>query len=321
MEFSDEPFQTMQVVTDSPQVPPFSRSMKRKSMKRKLIYCVCSIATAKSLLLLLNLVCIIVGSGVLGVGLWAGFDKRSFIDYTGWVEDKAVKDKISDIADETPLGRAPIILVIFGAMLLILSILGCIAAIGESRCLLTCYAMILLTFMLMEIATAGAAIGYRNEAKDYIKANMKSTLLQYVHPASREDKNGITFMWDRIMANYECCGVDNFTDLEQSKYWITNSTIKIPSACCILRDKKSIFPQDFKCANNPTEENSNMNKGCYNALAAEVENYNTVPMLVVSVLAVGQAMGIILAFSLCQSITVFKVKKLCEYRQRRRSRA
>jgi tetraspanin-18 len=325
MEFNAQPFQSMQRATDSPQVVsevlPDSRILKRKLKRRKLIYCVCSFAMAKSLLVLLNILYVAVGCGVLGVGFWAGFDKRSFIDYTGWIEDIKIKEKISDIADETPLGKAPILMVILGAIILLLNLLGCCAAAVESRCLLTCYAMMLLIIMLMEIAAGPAAVFYRNEARNYIKAAMKSTLAEYAHFLSRKDKEGVTLLWNSIMVNYECCGVDNYTDLHHSKNWENPEDPKITIECCILKDTKELVARDSTCIKNPTEENSYMNKGCYNSLAAEVENYNTVPTLILCLLTVSLAMGMILAFCLCQSITAFKVKELCEYRQKRRTRA
>jgi hypothetical protein len=324
MEFNTQPFESMQRATDSPQavseVLPDSRILKKELKSRKLIYCICSISIAKRLLVLLSMLYLAAGCVVLGVGLWAGFDKRSFIEYTGWIEDEKVKEKISDIADETPLGRAPILMVILGTIILLLGLLGCGGAANENRCLLTCYAMILLIFMLMEIAAGSAALVYRKEARNYIKAAMKSTLDQYIPSTSREDRGGVSLMWDRIMANYECCGVDNSTDIEHSKHWHAQEYMKIPMACCILRDKMGISPTDAKCAKNPSDENSNMNKGCYNSLAAEVENHSIVPMQILSLSAVCQAMGMVLAFCLCQSITVFKVKELCEYRQKRRAR-
>ena len=94
----------------------------------------------------------------------------------------------------------------------------------------------------------------------------------------KEEMNLISFVWNSVMANIECCGLDNYTDFKNSMEWqrsklnlqaskfvyigkqIDVLTIQIlPSACCILDQSKypqTISPQDAHCVFVPTKYNS-----------------------------------------------------------------
>lgn len=59
------------------------------------------------------------------------------------------------------------------------------------------------------------------------------------------------------MAQFQCCGVNSYTDFDTSPSWISNRGPRtVPEACCILTDKTLITPRDPSCIYSPSDANS-----------------------------------------------------------------
>ena len=91
-----------------------------------------------------------------------------------------------------------------------------------------------------------------------------------------EEKNLVSFFWNNVMAQLECCGVNNYTDFTYSAEWqrsklnlqvisrfdlfiLTFIIQLVPSSCCILDQTEypqTISPQDAHCVFVPTKYNS-----------------------------------------------------------------
>lgn len=70
-------------------------------------------------------------------------------------------------------------------------------------------------------------------------------------------------MWNQLMAQFKCCGVNSYSDFEQSQLWLQNkSSRQIPEACCVLADKTLLTPQDLNCPYSPSDINSYYMKVC-----------------------------------------------------------
>jgi hypothetical protein len=251
---------------------------------------------------------IVVGSVVFVAGLWAGFDKRSFVDVTGVIKDKVLISRLNDIADATILGKVSIIIAVLGTMILILSLLGYIAAAGERRYLLNCYATILIVMTTMEAATACASVFYKNEAETTVKDALMACLKKYNPMKQRSKKDGLILMWESIMANYKCCGIYNFTDFED-KLDMPIGHPKVPESCCIKRN-------DANCTLNPTVLNSYKDKGCYEAVTVELVKHIDAPILIAAVLILSQVTGIILASRLSHTLLISTAKDMWGYHRR-----
>jgi hypothetical protein len=246
------------------------------------------------------------------LGMWAVFDISSFVHATYLTGDELLTRNINDIVNGTPLGKVPGVLVTVGAVTLVLSFIGYIAAAGERRHLLICYATILAIIVLLEIVAGFTVLASRNKARNVIKEAIKTTFNKYDHWHYKQDTKGITIMWDRIMTNFQCCGVDNYTDFKIIRDWHWSPQMKVPESCCISGDVL------HNCTEHPTELNSNLNKGCYNFIVAEIKKYTAISILTATVLLFSQLMGSVLAFYLSQLHFVSKVKHLARYRQKRR---
>jgi hypothetical protein len=285
--------------------------------RRRLIYCLCSDSLSKNLLLTMNSVFIIISFVVIGIAMWSVFDKRSFVEYAGWVEDEDVIAGLSYIADSTPLGWGPVIVFIFGVIMFLLSFLGMAAAGGERRLLLSCYATILLVILVLEIGLGCSAIAYRPELRQAILKSMKGTLPEYVSVQGRRDVNGLTAMWNRVMINLECCGVESGNDFALKEKFTEPEIVRIPLSCCIYADKKQKKIKYADCSEKLDDKNSNKNKGCYNAIVYEVNKNAKTPFAIFMVLVLSQITAMVLAFCLCQSLTAIQVRRMYGLRERR----
>lgn len=73
--------------------------------------------------------------------------------------------------------------------------------------------------------------------------------------------DAVTLMWNQIMGSFSCCGVNNYNDFSNSPNWmLTRGNRTIPEACCVLKDRANLIPDDPDCIYNPTDANSYMYK-------------------------------------------------------------
>ncbi|XP_021937297.1 CD82 antigen-like isoform X2 [Zootermopsis nevadensis] len=259
----------------------------------------CGTSLAKYLLCLFNFVFFGFGTVVLGIGIWIASDKHSFIQFTKLIDNEELRIQFQQITQPTVIEQAAYILIAAGAFMFLVSFLGYCGALRESRCLLTCYGVFLLIILLMEITAGGLAAAYRSEAEKETRVFLKSTISKYY---AAKEKDAVTLMWDYIMANMKCCGVDSYEDFSESKKWIEGGK-KVPDACCVLEGDVAKFkPMSEMCPDVPTDINSYWKKGCYDTFVQLImENINIAIGIGIGIGLV-QLLGIILAFCLCRSI-------------------
>jgi hypothetical protein len=232
-------------------------------------------------------VLLVVGFAVLCFAIWAAWDKHSFIEFTGLIEDEEQRTHLVKTTESTVVNRT--IYVIIGAVGLMLFIisLGCRGASRESRCLLTYYAVILLIIMVMITVAGFLATVYTFNAEKEIKAYMISSLQQYSANHVKEKKTDVTLLWDSIFRTFQCCGVNSNTDFREMSN-IGNKTV-FPETCCIFGFELS--DEVLKCKPNPDGYDVVFEMGCYDAiLGVTMKNINIV---------IGIASGLVLSVSLC----------------------
>jgi tetraspanin-18 len=132
--------------------------------------------------------------------------------------------------------------------------------------------MFLIIILLMEITAAGLSAAYRNEADKEAQAFLKSSINKY-YAAKEEDD--VILMWDYIMANVKCCGVDSSEDFRESNKW-TEGNKTVPDACCVLEGDVLKYQPKFKsCPYRPSDCNSCWKKAHYSTFVEViVENIN-----------------------------------------------
>jgi hypothetical protein len=311
-------------VTPSLQVSeiiPDCHTLNWDAIKHRLIhlYGDCSSSRIRRMLVLLNIFYLVCGFVILMLGMWAILDSASFFHAARLTDDQLITYKLNDILDGTPLRKIPPILFTAGAIIILFSSLGYFAAAGERKHLLICYSTTILIIMVMEIIAGCIAIASKNEMRIAIRETIKTTFSKYDYWYQRQDRNGLTLMWDRIMEKFQCCGVDNSTDFLFILDWHTTEHMKVPEACCNFTVIKYTQQNRDNCVILPTTVNSYKDKGCYNSIVAVIKKYTTILLLMVIALLLSQIMGMFLAFLLFLHLQfISKVKHLGKYRQNRR---
>lgn len=276
----------------------------------------CGATCAKYLLCLFNFAFFMVGSAVLCIGIWLAVAKESFINLTristtsfnGGPEENILQE----LTEPSVIEQGAYILIAAGAFIFIISFLGYCGAIKESRVLLTAYGIFIVIIALLQVAAIVLAAVFRTKAVDEAENFAKYTLKKYYTDA--EHRDAVTLSWDFMMAELECCGVNNYEDFKDAEKFMqyTRSAGKgqiVPESCCFLKnytqtDGVNLFtPASDQCITNPTGSNSNFNKGCYSKIANWIQGNMTIVIGTAAGVLGLQVLGIIFAFCLCKAVT------------------
>ncbi|XP_070501913.1 tetraspanin-18B isoform X1 [Chironomus tepperi] len=227
---------------------------------------------AKYILCMFNFVFFILGSLVLGLGLWLRFDKDSILALMKNVNSEHI-DRFTEpqLVDQTVY-----IFIVIGALMFVLGFLGYCGALRESQCLLSLYGVCLIILLVLEIVLFVFAVAYQDVVKDETESFLKTTIKEY--KSSGKEKDGVSLMWNQLMAQFQCCGVNSYSDFETSPFWLSNRGSRmVPEACCQLSDKTLITPSDLNCPYSPSDENSYYMRGCQTTLIDYLRaNCNTI---------------------------------------------
>jgi len=282
----------------------------------------CGATCAKYLLCLFNFVFFVVGSAVLCVGIWLAVDKKSFINlakFSTLNEGVQQPNFLQELTEPTVIEQLAYILIAAGAFIFIISFLGYCGAIKESRVLLTAYGLFIIIIILLQAALIVLAAIYKAKAETHSKKFLQHTITEHYTHKSR--RNAVTLLWDFVMKDLECCGVEGSSDfsevkaIEFHKYAkiysdeTGDSKPKIPEACCILKSRNKttkeeglFVPNDINCITAPTTTNSNMKKGCYERVRNWITgNVNLVIGIAAAVIGL-QILFIIFSFCLCKAV-------------------
>ncbi|TRY63696.1 hypothetical protein TCAL_00391 [Tigriopus californicus] len=129
-----------------------------------------------------------------------------------------------------------VLLIVVGALMMILAVIGCVAAFVESHTLLMIYYVsVLVAFLLIVI---GMVLGYvyRGQLETTLRQELLDTMPSY-DPEKPQDS--ITLAWDKTQGNLECCGVAKGEE-RPWKAWLTNQRLnsgqadsRVPESCCL----------------------------------------------------------------------------------------
>ncbi|KFO98541.1 Tetraspanin-1, partial [Calypte anna] len=169
----------------------------------------------KVMMILFNLAIFLGGGTLLGVGIWVAVDGKSFLDIFG-----ALSSSVLQVVNVSYF------LIVIGAILLVIGFLGCCGAQKESKCLLMLFFAVVLIIFIAEIAAAVVALVYTGLAEVLLRG--------VVTPLLKEkfgNDDPFTQIWNVTMGEIGCCGLNNYTDLTDSPWYISNNHT-YPAPCC-----------------------------------------------------------------------------------------
>ncbi|NWZ05050.1 TSN1 protein, partial [Agelaius phoeniceus] len=168
----------------------------------------------KVMMILFNLAIFLSGGTLLGVGIWVKVDGESFLKIFGTLSSSILQ--VVNVA---------YLLIVIGAILLVIGFLGCYGAQKESKCLLMMFFSVVLIIFIAEVAAAVVALVFTGLAE---------TLLTGLVTPLLKEKYGVdeafTQIWNVTMSEVHCCGLNNYTDFNNSYFYDTHHGY--PGQCC-----------------------------------------------------------------------------------------
>ncbi|XP_046673571.1 LOW QUALITY PROTEIN: CD151 antigen-like [Homalodisca vitripennis] len=176
-----------------------------------------------------NIVFLLSGCGVLAVGLWSVLYKHQYVS----------------LLTTVTYALTAYVLVIAGALVLFVVILGCCGVWRENRCLLLVYTFLLLLIFLLEVMAGLLAYVYQAQVGDELAVTLNATFLE-----TYRIKNEQTAAIDKMQQELTCCGVKSFEDWQYSvwKQQSGESPIRVPDTCCLTPSPgcgRSISPSNI----------------------------------------------------------------------------
>ncbi|KAM6941149.1 tetraspanin 34a [Lycodopsis pacificus] len=162
------------------------------------------------------------GACILGVGVWVKVDSSSLL---GLLDD--VEGAPSGLSQ---LVNVAYLLIAVGAVLLVIGFLGCCGAVRESRCMLLTFFSIVLIIFLIEVAGAVVLLVFKDLAEqvlDRLEDDVKKSIKEKYGSNER-----FTSLWNATMNEFKCCGYKNYTDFDDSPFYIDHERDLYPVTCC-----------------------------------------------------------------------------------------
>ncbi|RUS87841.1 hypothetical protein EGW08_004374 [Elysia chlorotica] len=223
----------------------------------------------KYLLFLFNLMFVLAGVALIAAGAYVKVKLDQYYDFFG----------------NDYMGPG-ILLIVVGVFIFFLAFFGCCGAYKENYCLTMTFAVCLGIIFILEISGGIAGFVLREDIEDEVESVLAEALKNY----GKKDHEGVTSAWDKLQNEFDCCGVQNYTN------WMVVLP-KPPISCC--KDSAT----DNQCAQRSYNDTSAINKdGC----SETFENYLKNKVAIVGGVGIGlafvQVVGILFACCLARAI-------------------
>jgi hypothetical protein len=281
----------------------------------------CGAKCAKIVLIVYNIIFLLSGLFLIGLGIWLVADGRvhNLVNLT------------FNGSNSSLLRNAAIILITMGVLVVIISVLGFVAAVMENIVLLSIYIAFLIVIFCGEITGGVLAIVFKDRIiyglKNILNESLDGQLSRTsVNPYYREstanntDTSCVTsdvgYLWDWAQITFECCGVETnnagYSSRLNSTYNFKNmcpqlKTDYVPLSCCPFVNQSSSFgdfhtvPDNQYAAQNLVNCAQPNTNGCYNEVATWLEKYAPVLIGIGIGFAMLELFGIIFAVCLCRN--------------------
>ncbi|XP_046364084.1 CD63 antigen-like [Haliotis rufescens] len=156
----------------------------------------------KVLLMVFNIIFVIVGCALIGVGAY-------------------VQTQLTDVASifGSEYNGPGILLIFVGVIIFLIAAFGCLGACRENHCCIMTFAGLLVVIFILEIGGGIAGFVLRDQIESTAVEKMEKAQGRY--NSSQDVREG----WKFIQQSFKCCGADNYTSWERY-------LPKPPESCC-----------------------------------------------------------------------------------------
>ncbi|KAK3924973.1 Tetraspanin-11 [Frankliniella fusca] len=222
-----------------------------------------------------NLVFLLGGLAVLGVGVWTISDHLAY----------------APLLSTVTYAECAWVLAIAGVLVVLTAVLGCVGVWRRNRCLLLGYTFLLLLIFLLEAMVGVLAYVYKENVETELAVNLNRTFMDFYSVDAAK-----TQAIDRMQREYKCCGAQTYEEWRLSA-WMKSASrdkrSKVPNSCCKTETSSSGAP----CG--ASDHPSNIpHTGCFHRLLEELRRQLEVLGAVGLGLSVIQVFGMLLSCAL-----------------------
>lgn len=272
--------------------------------------------TLKMVLQCYNVIILILGCAVLGVGIWLlvkEFSTREMAAIMG-----------SRIVEYVTYG-----LVAGGGSATILAFCGCCGTMRQEKFVLGFYGVVLTLVLLTLCVGFGVSFIFKDDIADGIKRRFETTIIKNygVDIQKNQTNKLITDAWDSMQQALGCCGAHGDVNGDYSwgiykqqsvwhKLYKPNGKIYVPDSCCKDSESRLLCQGNNDKYDGPpvygppnTEYRTHKDNpalyttGCYDKAVEYLDQHFIIIIVVTGPVAFLMLGGIIIAFYLCANVT------------------
>lgn len=178
-----------------------------------------SVVFLKYVLHIFNIVFLLSGIGVLGVGVWTVVAKHQYVV----------------LLTNATYEVAAWVLIAAGCLVVIVTAVGCIGVLQDNRLFILMYTFALLLIFLLEAMVGIMSFLYEPHVADELYLNLNKTFID-----NYKVDDSKTRAIDQMHIEYKCCGANLFEDWQYSRWQRQKLSegLKVPNSCC-----KTLTPQ------------------------------------------------------------------------------
>lgn len=278
----------------------------------------CGAKCAKIILIIYNIIFLLSGLCLIALGIWLVADGRvnNLVNLT------------DNGSNSSLLRNAAIILITMGALVVVISIIGFIAAVMENIVLLTIYIVFLVVIFCGEICGGVIAIAFKDKIVYGLKDILGNQLSDQLSPNSSSHyynklvagnntscfTSKVGWLWDWAQLTFNCCGISNVGDFQSRMSATYNFKTMCsnlidpyrPVSCWQLNEGKE-FGDFHKTPDNQYDAQAVVDftkpstVGCLEAVESWIERYAPVLIGIGIGFAMLELFGIIFAVCLCRN--------------------
>lgn len=152
---------------------------------------------------------------ILGVGVYV------------MVEKKDAYQNLSDLSFDPA-----VLFVLLGAVLFVITFLGCLGALRENTCMLCFYSSIIVFLLLVEVSCGVLGFVFRDRVQEGIGEKLSNAIILYRDP----DKPDLQLLIETTQTEFKCCGITSYEDWRSNIYFNCSSpgaeACGVPRTCC-----------------------------------------------------------------------------------------
>ncbi|XP_063683534.1 CD151 antigen-like isoform X2 [Bolinopsis microptera] len=125
-----------------------------------------------------------------------------------------------------------VMLIVVGLIIAVVGFLGCFGAMKQSGNMLLAYSVILGLIIILQCVAGILAFIFSDESEEMIEDSLSSFIKDY----TGSDDVNTDHLFNVIMEEFECCGINGYTDWNTETNKLKWTQSNVPDSCCVEMD-------------------------------------------------------------------------------------